>query len=367
MFDKLNKLSLRYEEITHLLSSSSANISSDNYASLSKELANLEPIISAYKKIKQIDHDLSSNKEVLATENDAEMRSLIEDDIRSLRAEKSDCIKELQIMLLPRDPNDQNSAIVEIRAGAGGDEACLFVADLSRMYIKYAESQKFKVSILDRSEIGIGGFKEFIFQVKGEGAFRKFKHEAGTHRVQRVPATEAQGRIHTSTVTVAVLPEAEELTEIVINPNELKIDTYRSQGAGGQHVNTTDSSVRITHIPSGIVVSCQEERSQIKNRAKAMHYLKAKLYQQRIDKINQDEADLRKSMVGTGDRSERIRTYNYAQGRVSDHRIKLTVYRLEEIMQTGDISEIVEQLLVQEELIKLQKVGQDGFGLAATI
>ncbi|MBL0691526.1 MAG: peptide chain release factor 1 [SAR324 cluster bacterium] len=356
MLEKLKKLSNRYDMINYSLEAISYEGNNRELSKLSKELAGLEPAVKIYQKLLKISQGLADNNSLLLDESDSSMKKMITEDIIQLESEQVELNKQAQILLIAKDPHDNSSTIVEIRAGAGGDEAGLFVADLARMYRKYAEGKGFKVNVLDSSITEIGGFREFIFQIIGTGAYRRFKHEAGTHRVQRVPATEAQGRIHTSTVTVAVLPESEEVEEVVINPPDLKIDTYRSQGAGGQHVNTTDSAVRITHLPTGIVVACQEERSQIKNRAKAMHYLKAKIYEQELERKTQSEASLRKSMVGSGDRSERIRTYNYAQGRISDHRIKLTIYRLEEIMQTGDLEEVVQALLLQEQMVKLQNL-----------
>ena len=323
---------------------------------LSRELAKLSVAKELYHSLANLEQELAANRQMLSNEQDPPMREMIKEEIDKLSQQLADQQKAAQIELLPKDHNDDQDAIIEIRAGTGGDEAGLFVGDISRMYRKYCELQRFQVDLLHSSANLVGGFKEMVMQVEGREAYRKFKHEAGTHRVQRVPDTETQGRIHTSTVTIAVLPASEEVAEVVINPSEIKVDTYRSQGAGGQHVNTTDSAVRITHLPTGIVVTCQKERSQLKNRARALDYLKAKIYDQEIAGRKKNEADLRRSMVGSGDRSERIRTYNYPQGRISDHRLGLTIYRLEAIMQNGDITELVDALLLKEQLLKLENL-----------
>ena len=285
---------------------------------------------------------------------DDDMNELVKEEIKELEENIASIEEELKVLLIPKDPNDHKNVIVEIRAGAGGDEAALFAGDLFRMYTRFAERNNWKVEVMSTNEIGIGGYKEVIFMIKGKGAYSKLKFESGVHRVQRVPETEAGGRIHTSTATVAVLPEAEDV-DVEINESDLKIDIYRSSGAGGQHVNTTDSAVRITHLPTGIVVSCQDERSQIKNREKAMKILKTRLYDKMLSEQAAEIAEARKSQVGTGDRSERIRTYNFPQGRVTDHRVNLTLHKLNDILD-GDIDEIIETLITTDQAEKLKEM-----------
>ncbi len=356
MLNKLKQLANRYEELKFSLTKPELVNNPAEFSKLSKEFVKLEPVNQVYTELNRLQLELKHAKELLEREGDKQMLDMVKEEIVELTNSIAETEDQAKIVLIPKDVKDEGDAIIEIRAGAGGDEASLFVADLARMYRGYAASHKLSVSVIDVSH-GLGnGYKEIVLQISGNNAFRLFKYEAGTHRVQRVPDTEAQGRVHTSTVTVAVLPVKSEVEAFIINPSDLKVDTYRSQGAGGQHVNTTDSAVRITHIPTGVVVACQEERSQHKNRAKAMAYLQAKLNEMEIVEQAKSEASLRKEMVGTGDRSEKIRTYNYQQGRISDHRIKITIYKLEEVMNTGGIDEIVDGLLMQEQLLKLENL-----------
>ncbi len=351
MFDKLEVAEKRYEEINHKLSDPAVIADQNEYRNLMKEHSELEEIVFKYREYKKVNKDIAEAKELLNDKLEKDFREMVEDELKELKAKLEEIKKELKILLLPKDPNDNRSVIVEIRSGAGGEEAALFAADLFRMYSMYAEKRGWKIEILDSNETEIGGFKEIIFSVNAKGAYSRLKFESGVHRVQRVPTTESGGRIHTSTVTVAVLPEVEEV-EVEINPNDLEIDTFRASGAGGQHVNKTDSAIRITHKPTGIVVTCQDERSQHKNREKAMKILRARLYELAREQQNSEVAEARKSQVGTGDRSERIRTYNFPQGRVTDHRIGLTLYKLDEILN-GDLDEIIESLITADQTEKL--------------
>jgi peptide chain release factor 1 len=349
MLDKLAKISDRYEEITALLNQPENISDSKKFQELSKEQAKILPIMEAFQNLMQKQKELEENEVMAAdTSEDPEVRSLAKEEMVGLKAEIEELTQSTKILLLPKDPDDEKNSILEIRAGTGGDEAALFVADLFRMYSRFAELNRWKIEVVSSNPTGIGGFKEIVASIEGKNVYSRLKFEAGTHRVQRVPATETQGRVHTSAVTVAILPEAEDI-DIDVKTTDLKIDTYRSQGAGGQHVNTTDSAIRITHLPSGIVVTCQEERSQIKNRAKAMKHLKAKLYEAELEAATTEEAQMRKNMVGSGDRSERIRTYNFPQGRITDHRINLSLYKLDEILNSGDISEIVDSLAANQQ------------------
>ncbi len=354
MIDKLAKIQDKYEEIMALLNQPETMEDSNRFQELSKEQARMFPIVEVFNKLTGKQKELEEN-ETLANdpEEDPEVRSLAREELDTLRHEIVELTQEARIMLLPKDPDDEKNIILEIRAGTGGEEAALFVADLFRMYSKFAELNNWKIEVVSSNATGIGGFKEIVASVEGKNVFSRLKYEAGTHRVQRVPVTETQGRVHTSAVTVAVMPEAEDI-DIEIKTADLRIDTYRSQGAGGQHVNTSDSAIRITHMPTGIVVTCQEERSQLKNKNKAMKHLKAKLYEVKQEEAATEEARLRKSMVGSGDRSERIRTYNYPQGRITDHRVNLSLYKLEEIMNSGEMSEIVDVLAAnhQADLLK---------------
>jgi peptide chain release factor 1 len=354
MMDKIEELERRYQELEALLSDPIVISNQPEFRKFSREHSDLSELVAAYRRYRKVLGDISDNQELLA---DPDMKEMAEDELKVLEAEKEQLDADIRLLLLPKDPNDDKSVILEIRAGTGGDESALFAGDLFRMYSRYADTNRWKVEIISASESERGGYKEIIASVEGTGVFAKLKYESGTHRVQRVPETEAQGRIHTSACTVAIMPEAEDV-DIDIRTDDLKIDVYRSSGAGGQHVNTTDSAVRITHLPTGTVVACQEERSQIKNRATAMKVLKtrilATIQQAQDDKLAAD----RKQQVGSGDRSERIRTYNFPQGRMTDHRIGLTLYRLDSIM-TGDIAEITDALRAyyQMEALKAQSEG----------
>jgi len=352
MTDKLDKIVLRYEFLTSEISKPEVIADNNTWKKLVKEHSNLTPIIEAYTLYKKTNEELQANLEMSAIETDKEMLALLHEDINYQKKQLEELTEQLKVLLLPKDPNDDKNVIIEIRAGAGGEEAALFANEVRRMYYMFAEKNRWKIEEIGIDENELGGLKEGSFMVVGEGAYSKFKFESGVHRVQRVPDTESQGRIHTSTITVAVLPEAPDV-DIEILDKDIKIDTYRSSGAGGQHVNKTESAIRITHLPTGIVVNCQDERSQIKNREKAMNILKSKLYDYYQTQADAEYAAARKSQVGTGDRSERIRTYNFPQGRVTDHRIGLTLYSIENFMN-GDIAEMVEALRLAEQTAKLQ-------------
>ena len=337
-FKKFDELEKRYTDIEDRLSQPEIAKNPNEFKKLSVEHSQIQEIIENYRTLKILNQQIESNTELL-NENDSEIATMARDELKELNEQREKLYSELQILLLPQDPNDQKNIILEIRAGAGGDEAALFVADLFRMYTRYAEAQGWKIEPLSLSPTGVGGFKEIIAIIAGQKVYSQLKWEGGVHRVQRVPDTETQGRVHTSTVTVAILPEAEEV-DIQINPADLRIDVFRSGGAGGQSVNTTDSAVRITHIPTGVVVTCQDERSQHKNKDKALKILRSRILESEIEKAQKQESAARKVMVGTGDRSERIRTYNFPQGRVTDHRIGVTLYNLSEFMN-GDLKEIL--------------------------
>ena len=352
MTDKLDKIVLRYEFLTGEISKPEVIADNNTWKKLVKEHSNLTPIIEAYTLYKKTNEELQANLEMSVIETDKEMLALLHEDINYQKKQLEELTEQLKVLLLPKDPNDDKNVIIEIRAGAGGEEAALFANEVRRMYYMFAEKNRWKIEEIGIDENELGGLKEGSFMVVGEGAYSKFKFESGVHRVQRVPDTESQGRIHTSTITVAVLPEAPDV-DIEILDKDIKIDTYRSSGAGGQHVNKTESAIRITHLPTGIVVNCQDERSQIKNREKAMNILKSKLYDYYQTQADAEYAAARKSQVGTGDRSERIRTYNFPQGRVTDHRIGLTLYSIENFMN-GDIAEMVEALRLAEQTAKLQ-------------
>ena len=347
MLDKLKSIENRFNEINEQIIDPDVISNTQLYTELLKEHSHLEPIVNAYRKYADVMDQLESNKEMLQENDDDEFKEMILEDIEMLESEKEELEHEIKILLIPKDPNDEKNVIVEIRAGVGGDEAALFAGDLLRMYTRYTERQNWKLELLSTNEIGIGGYKEAVFSIEGKGAYSRLKYESGTHRVQRIPDTESSGRIHTSAITVAVLPEAEDV-EVNIDPNDLRIDVYRSSGNGGQSVNTTDSAVRITHEPSGIVVTCQDEKSQHKNRDKAFKILKARLYEIEQKKQQAERASDRKSQIGSGDRSERIRTYNFPQGRVTDHRIGLTLYKLNDVLD-GDIDEFIDALIVQDQ------------------
>lgn len=355
MLDKLDFLLEKYDDIGIKISDPDVINDQSLWQKLVKEHSDLQPIVEKYKEYRDIEISLEGTKEILFDKTaDEELREMAKMEIDELEQNADRLKEELKVLLLPKDPNDNKNVIVEIRAGTGGDEAALFSADLFRMYTRYAERQGWKVEMLSLNEIGVGGYKEVIFMIRGNGAYSKLKYESGAHRVQRIPATESGGRIHTSAATVAVLPEADDV-ELEVNTNDLRIDTYRSSGAGGQHVNMTDSAVRITHLPTGIVVSCQDEKSQIKNREKAMKVLKARLLDQLTKEQESEIAEERRSQVGSGDRSERIRTYNFPQGRITDHRINVTIYRLESFLD-GDITEMIDALVTSDQAEKLKNV-----------
>ena len=344
MLEKLKGIKERYEQLTALLSDPAVIGDQNRYRELSKEQAGLTDIVNAYDEYMAADAEIESCKAMLEEADDAAMREMIHEELNELNAKEHELSEQLKVMLLPKDPNDDKDVIIEVRAGTGGEEAALFGADLLRMYTRYAERHGYKAELMNENYTEKGGVKEVVLSLQGKGAYSRMKFESGVHRVQRVPETESQGRIHTSAATVAVLPEAEDV-EVDINPNDLQIDTYRSGGAGGQHVNKTESAIRITHIPTGLVVQCQDERSQHKNRDKAMRVLKSRLLE--LYQSKAAEADERKSQVGSGDRSERIRTYNFPQSRVTDHRIGLTLYKLEAFLD-GDMDEIIDALILAE-------------------
>ena len=346
MLEKLKGIKERYEQLTALLSDPAVIGDQNRYRELSKEQAGLTDIVNAYDEYMAADAEIEGCKAMLEEADDAAMREMIHEELNELSAKEHELSEQLKVMLLPKDPNDDKDVIIEVRAGTGGEEAALFGADLLRMYTRYAERHGYKAELMNENYTEKGGVKEVVLSLQGKGAYSRMKFESGVHRVQRVPETESQGRIHTSAATVAVLPEAEDV-EVDINPNDLQIDTYRSGGAGGQHVNKTESAIRITHIPTGLVVQCQDERSQHKNRDKAMRVLKSRLLELYQSKAAEAEADERKSQVGSGDRSERIRTYNFPQSRVTDHRIGLTLYKLEAFLD-GDMDEIIDALILAE-------------------
>ena len=357
MFDRLDDTLMRYEEMMNQLSEPDVANDPERFKRLMKEQSDLTPIVEAYKEYKQCKQNVEDSLAMLDEESDEEMRELAKEELNESKARTEELEQELKVLLLPKDPNDDKNVIVEIRAGAGGDEAALFAAEIYRMYVHYAESQRWKVETLEMEEIGIGGMKSVNFMITGQGAYSKMKYESGVHRVQRVPETESGGRIHTSTITVAVMPEAEEV-DVEIDEKDVRIDVMRASGNGGQCVNTTDSAVRLTHYPTGIVIYSQTEKSQIQNKAKAFALLRAKLYDMECQKAHDAEAEARRSQIGTGDRSEKIRTYNFPQGRVTDHRINLTLYKLDKIMN-GDIQEIIDACIAADQAKKLAKMGEE--------
>ena len=350
---KLDQLSIRLAELNDLLSRENVTADLDQYRKLTREHAELDPVVEQYTLWRQSRNDEAAAQELLA---DASMRDFAEDEIRSAREGMARLEVELQKMLLPKDPNDDRNIFLEIRAGTGGDESALFSGDLLRMYLRFAERQRWQVEMMSESASDLGGYKEVIVRIAGQGAYSRLKFESGGHRVQRVPATETQGRIHTSACTVAVMPEADEIGEVEINPADLRIDTFRASGAGGQHINKTDSAVRVTHIPTGIVVECQDDRSQHKNKDRALKVLAARIKDKQYHEQHAKEAATRKSLIGSGDRSERIRTYNFPQGRMTDHRINLTLYRLEAIMD-GDLDELIGALVSEHQAELLASLG----------
>ncbi|WP_300521534.1 peptide chain release factor 1 [Aminiphilus sp.] len=353
--DKLEDVVRSFEELELRMADPGVTGNLQELQRMAKKHAEMEEVVAVYREFKTTRQQLYEARE-LSESGDPEMEALAREETRTLESAIEDLERRLQVLLLPKDPNDEKSVIVEIRGGAGGDEAALFAANLMRMYCRFAELQGWRVEILTQSETGIGGIKEVVFRVDGTGAYSKFKYESGVHRVQRVPVTESSGRIHTSTATVAVLPEVEDV-DIEIRTEDLRIDTFRASGAGGQYVNMTDSAVRITHIPTGVVVSCQDERSQLKNRVKAMRLLRAKLYDAELQRKQMEQAADRKGQVGTGDRSERIRTYNFPQNRVTDHRIGLTLYKLDQLLE-GNLSEMIDALILADQSAKLQHINQ---------
>ena len=353
MTDKLNGIEERYEKINELLCSPDIISNQQEYAKLMKEQKNLTPVVEKFREYKQYESTLTESKELLdAGGLDKDFRELVQEEFEQAKIDVERCSEELKVLLLPKDPNDERNVIVEIRGGAGGEEAALFAGELFRMYSMYAQSKGFKVEILSENPTELGGYKEIVFSVEGEGAYSRFKFESGVHRVQRVPETESQGRIQTSTATVAVLPEAEDV-DVELDPADLQIDVFRSSGAGGQKVNKTSSAIRVTHLPTGMVVECQDERSQYKNKDKALKVLRSRLLEIEQAKHDAEIAGARKAQVGTGDRSERIRTYNFPQGRVSDHRIGLTLYKIEAIMN-GDLDELIDALITADTAEKLK-------------
>ncbi len=356
MFDKLEDLILRLEEVLNQLSEPDVASDPDRFRKLMKEQSDLTPIVNAYKEYKQNQQNIEESLALLEEESDEEMRELAKEELNESKGKVEQLEEQLKILLLPKDPNDDKNVIVEIRAGAGGDEAALFAAEIYRMYVHYAEGRRWKVETMECEEIGIGGMKSVSFMVTGQGAYSVMKYESGVHRVQRVPETESGGRIHTSTISVAVMPEAEEV-EVEIDEKDIRIDVMRASGNGGQCVNTTDSAVRLTHYPSGIVVYSQTEKSQLQNKAKAFALLRAKLYDIECQKAHDAEAEARRSQIGTGDRSEKIRTYNFPQGRVTDHRIGLTLYKLDKIMN-GDIQEIIDACIAADQSAKLANMNE---------
>ena len=357
MFENLEEILIKYEDITMELSSPDVTSDQRRFRNLMKEQSNLTPLEEAYKAYKKANQDIEDSLMMLEEESDEDMREMLKEELNGAKKRVEELESELKILLLPKDPNDDKNVIVEIRAGAGGDESALFAAELFRMYTHYCESRRWRVEVVNSDETGIGGMKEIEFMVTGQGAYSVLKYESGVHRVQRVPETESGGRIHTSTASVAVMPEAEEV-EVQIDEKDIRIDVMRASGNGGQCVNTTDSAVRLTHYPTGIVIYSQTEKSQIQNKEKAFALLRAKLYDLECQKAHDAEADARRSQIGTGDRSEKIRTYNFPQGRVTDHRIGLTLYKLDKIMN-GDIQEILDACIAADQAAKLAKMQEE--------
>ena len=352
MIDKLQAISDRFEEVGRLITDPDIIADMDRYVKLNREYKDLEEVVKVYKTYKTILDNLESNKEIVASNEDAELKEMAKEEIPLLTAEREELEEEIKILLIPKDPEDVKNAIVEIRAGTGGDEACIFVEDVYRMYTMFFKEKGWQLEVINSNEGGTKGFKEIALEVRGEGIYGNLKFESGVHRVQRVPETESQGRVHTSAITVAVLPEAEEV-DVEVNTKDIKKDTFRASGAGGQHVNKTESAVRLTHIPTGLVVECQDGRSQHKNYEKALQVLRSRLYQKELERAQQERAAQRKSLVSTGDRSAKIRTYNYPQGRITDHRINKTIYNLQSFMN-GDMDEMIDALKVAENAEKMK-------------
>lgn len=357
MFDRLDDLLARFEEILNELAEPTVANDQARFQKLMKEQSDLQPLVDAYRAYKKAKETIDDSLAMLEEESDEEMREMLKEELSDAKKQVEELEHQLKILLLPKDPNDDKNIMVEIRAGAGGDEAALFAAELYRMYVNYAESMRWKTELVNVNENGIGGFKECVFMVTGQGAYLRFKYESGVHRVQRVPATESGGRIHTSTATVAVMPEAEEV-DVKIDMNDCRIDVMRASGNGGQCVNTTDSAVRLTHMPTGIVIYSQTEKSQLQNKEKAFRLLRSKLYDLEMAKQQSAEAEARRSQIGTGDRSEKIRTYNFPQGRVTDHRIKLTLHRLEAVLD-GDLDEVINSLIAADQAAKLSNMQEN--------
>lgn len=357
MFDRLDDILIHYEEIMQALNEPNVTEDQQRFRRLMKEQTDLAPIVEAYKKYKQARQDAEDSRILLEEENDEELRELAKEELAGAKKKIEELEQELKILLLPKDPNDDKNIMLEIRAGAGGDEAALFASELYRMYVNYAESQRWKVELISVNENGIGGFKEVQAMITGKGAYSRLKYESGVHRVQRVPETESGGRIHTSTATVAVMPEAEDV-DVQIDMNDCRIDVMRASGSGGQCVNTTDSAVRLTHIPTGIVIYSQTEKSQFQNKDKAFRLLRSKLYDLELEKKQSAEAEERRSQIGTGDRSEKIRTYNFPQGRVTEHRIKLTLYKIDSVMN-GNIQELIDSLIAADQSARLAKLNEN--------
>lgn len=357
MLDKLEAIVHRYEDISMALTEPDVASDADRFRKLMKEQSDLTPLVETYQKYKKCKETIDESMELMEGETDEEMKALLKEEFGAAKAELPELEQELRVLLLPKDPNDDKNVVVEIRAGVGGDEAALFAADLYRMYVKYAEHKGWKVSLINVEDIGIGGMKSVSFIVEGQGAYSRLKYESGVHRVQRVPVTESGGRIHTSTATVAVMPEVDKDIELEIPPEDVRMDITRASGNGGQGVNTTDSAIRLTHLPTGIVIYSQTERSQLQNKAKAWALLQAKLYDLKIQEAHDSEAEMRRSQVGTGDRSEKIRTYNFPQGRITDHRIKLTIYKIEAFMN-GDLDEMIDSLITADQAAKLLKMDE---------
>jgi peptide chain release factor 1 len=356
VFDKLEDIIVRFDEIVKELNDPNIVNDQPRFKKLMKEQNDLAPIVDAYKAYKQAKQDVEDSLAILDAESDEEMRELAKEELNDAKNRIEELEQQMKILLLPKDENDDKNVVVEIRGGAGGDEAALFAAELYRMYSMYAEKKRWKTDMISLNENGLGGFKEVTFMINGQGAYSKLKYESGTHRVQRIPVTESGGRIHTSTATVAIMPEAEDV-DVELNMNDCKFDVFRASGNGGQCVNTTDSAVRLTHLPTGIVISCQDEKSQLKNKDKALKVLRSKLYELELEKKQAEEAALRRSQVGTGDRSEKIRTYNFPQGRVTDHRIKLTTHRLEQVLD-GEIDELIDGCIAADQAAKLANMDE---------